>query len=107
MAETRTAKLLELREANVPRGIATAHPIFAVRGEGARLWDVDGHEYIDFVGGIGVLNVGHNHPLVVQAIKAQLEQLTHTCFQVAMYEPYVRLAEKMNHYTPGDWPKKS
>lgn len=104
---SRTPELLRLREQHVPRGMSNAHPIFAVRGEGARLWDVDGHEYIDFVGGIGVLNVGHNHPLVVQAIKAQLEQLTHTCFQIAMYEPYVRLAEKMNQYTPGDWPKKS
>jgi 4-aminobutyrate aminotransferase/(S)-3-amino-2-methylpropionate transaminase len=105
--EVRTPKLLKLRETNVPRGIATAHPIFAVRGEGARLWDVDGNEYIDFIGGIGVLNVGHNHPRVVQAVKAQLEQLTHTSFQVAMYEPYVRLAEKLNAAAPGDQPKKS
>src|SRR5215470_2788763 len=105
--ETRTSKLVKLREMNVPRGISTAHPIVAVRGEGARLWDVDGNEYIDFIGGIGVLNVGHNHPRVVQAIKAQLEQLTHTSFQVAMYEPYVRLAERMNSVAPGDRPAKS
>ena len=105
--ETRTPKLLKLREENIPRGITTAHPIIAVRGEGARLWDVDGNEYIDFIGGIGVLNVGHNHPRVVQAIKAQLEQLTHTSFQVAMYEPYIRLAERMNAAVPGDQPKKS
>jgi 4-aminobutyrate aminotransferase/(S)-3-amino-2-methylpropionate transaminase len=105
--ESRTPELLKLRDQHIPRGMSNAHPIFAVRGEGARLWDVDGHEYIDFVGGIGVLNVGHNHPLVVQAVKAQLEQLTHTCFQVAMYEPYVRLAEKMNHATPGDFAKKT
>jgi len=105
--ETRTPELLQLREQHIPRGLATSHPIFVVRGEGARLWDVDGNEYIDFVGGIGVLNVGHNHPRVVQAIKAQLEQLTHTSFQVAMYEPYVRLAEKLNAIAPGDAPKKS
>ncbi|MBC7870099.1 MAG: 4-aminobutyrate--2-oxoglutarate transaminase [Chitinophagaceae bacterium] len=105
--ESRTPELLQLREQHIPRGLATSHPIFAVRGEGARLWDVDGNEYIDFVGGIGVLNVGHNHPRVVQAIKAQLEQLTHTSFQVAMYEPYVRLAEKLNAIAPGDAPKKS
>lgn len=105
--ETRTPDLLALREKNIPRGITTAHPIFAVRGEGARLWDVDGKEYIDFIGGIGVLNVGHNHPRVVQAIKAQLEQLTHTSFQVAMYEPYLRLAEKLNAAMPGDEPHKT
>lgn len=105
--ETRTPGLLSIREQHIPRGIATTHPIIAVKGEGARLWDVDGNEYIDFIGGIGVLNVGHNHPRVVQAIKAQLEQLTHTCFQVAMYEPYIRLAERMNSITPGDAPKKT
>jgi 4-aminobutyrate aminotransferase/(S)-3-amino-2-methylpropionate transaminase len=105
--ETRTPGLLKLREQHIPRGLSTTHPIFAVKGEGARLWDVDGNEYIDFIGGIGVLNVGHNHPRIVQAIKAQLEQLTHTCFQVAMYEPYVRLAERLNSITPGDATKKT
>ncbi len=104
---TRTPDLLQLRAAHVPRGLATTHPIFAVRGEGARLWDVDGNEYIDFIGGIGVLNVGHNHPRVTQAIQAQLEQLSHICFQVAMYEPYVRLAERLNAAAPGDMPKKT
>jgi 4-aminobutyrate aminotransferase/(S)-3-amino-2-methylpropionate transaminase len=105
--DTRTPDLLQLRVENIPRGLATTHPIFAVRGEGARLWDVDGNEYIDFIGGIGVLNVGHNHPRVTQAIKAQLEQLTHTCFQVTMYEPYVRLAERLNAAAPGEMPKKT
>jgi 4-aminobutyrate aminotransferase/(S)-3-amino-2-methylpropionate transaminase len=104
---TRTSELIKLREQNIPRGVSTSHPIFAVRGEGARLWDVDGNEYVDFVGGIGVLNVGHNHPRVVQAIKAQLEQLTHTGFQVAMYEPYVRLAERLNGIMPGPGPNKT
>src|SRR5258708_20244403 len=89
--ETRTPKLLKLREENIPRGITTAHPIIAVRGEGARLWDVDGNEYIDFIGGIGVLNVGHNHPPVVQAIKAQLEQFTHPSFTQSMIAPYLPL----------------
>lgn len=105
--QTRTSELLELRAQNIPRGVATSHPIFAVRGEGARLWDVEGNEYVDFVGGIGVLNVGHNHPRVVQAVKAQLEQLTHACFQVTMYEPYILLAERLNRIMPGDGPKKT
>jgi len=106
-SESRNAELMKLREAAVPRGISNAHPIFAVKGEGARLWDVDGKEYIDFVGGIGVLNVGHNHPRVVAAIKAQAEQLIHTCFQVAMYEPYLRVAERLNAVAPGSAPQKS
>jgi 4-aminobutyrate aminotransferase / (S)-3-amino-2-methylpropionate transaminase / 5-aminovalerate transaminase len=103
----RNEALLRLREQHVPRGIASAHPVFAARAEGARLWDVDGNEYIDFAGGIGVLNVGHSHPRVLQAAQAQLERFTHTCFQVTMYEPYVRLAEQLNHLAPGDDPKKS
>lgn len=106
-SETRTPALLQHREQHIPRGLATTHPIFVARGQGARMWDVDGNEYIDFIGGIGVLNVGHNHPRVVQAVKAQLEQLTHTCFQVAMYEPYVRLAERLNALAPGSEPNKT
>ena len=105
--ETRTAGLLDARAAHVARGVGNAHPIVVGRAEGARLWDVDGNEYIDFVGGIGVLNVGHNHPRVMQAVKAQLERVTHTCFQVGMYEPYIRLAERLCALAPGAFPKKA
>jgi 4-aminobutyrate aminotransferase/(S)-3-amino-2-methylpropionate transaminase len=105
--ETRTAGLLAARAEHVARGVGNAHPIVVARAEGARLWDVDGKEYLDFVGGIGVLNVGHNHPRVVQAVKAQLEQVAHTCFQVGMYEPYIRLAERLAALAPGDFPKKA
>ena len=106
-SESRTRALLRLREQNIPRGLASTHQIFAGRAEGARLWDVDGKEYLDFAGGIGVLNVGHSHPRVVQAVSAQLERFTHTCFQVTMYEPYVRLAERLNALAPGSFPKKT
>src|SRR5262245_62752489 len=99
--------LIERREAAVARGVATAHPIFADRARGVRLRDVDGREYLDFTGGIGVLNVGHLHPKVVAAVQEQLEHFSHTCFQVAMYEPYVRLAERLNDLAPGDFPKKT
>lgn len=105
--QSRTAALQELRAKNVPRGVSNAHPIFAARAQGARLWDIDGKEYVDFVGGIGVLNIGHNHPRVMQAVQAQMEQFTHTCFQVVMYEPYVRLAERLNALAPGNDPKKT
>ena len=93
---TRTAAMLAERDRHVPRGILTAHPVVLARGQGAEVWDVDGQRYLDFVGGIGVLNVGHNHPRVVEAVRAQLERVTHACFQVATYEPYVELAARLN-----------
>lgn len=104
---SRTANLLDLRQQHIPRGIASVHPIFIARAQGAQMWDIDGREYIDFTTGIGVLNIGHNHPKVIKAVQAQLECLTHTCFQVAMYEPYLRLAERLNGLAPGDAPKKT
>jgi 4-aminobutyrate aminotransferase/(S)-3-amino-2-methylpropionate transaminase len=105
--ETNTAGLLADRAAHVARGVGNAHPIVVARAEGARVWDVDGKEYIDFVGGIGVLNVGHNHPRVVAAVREQLDRFAHTCFQVGMYEPYIRLAERLGALTPGAFPKKA
>ncbi|CAE6714196.1 4-aminobutyrate--2-oxoglutarate transaminase [Paraburkholderia nemoris] len=88
--------LAALRNTYVPRGVATAHPIFASRAAGAYLWDATGRKYLDFVGGIGVLNVGHNHPAVVAAVQQQLESFSHVCFQVVGYEPYVRLAARLS-----------
>ena len=79
----------------------------AARALGAQVWGTDGRSYIDFVGGIGVLNVGHNHPRVVQAVRAQLERLTHTSIQVAVYEPYVRLAQRLNTLVPVGGPAKT
>ncbi|MFT4069051.1 4-aminobutyrate--2-oxoglutarate transaminase [Paraburkholderia sp.] len=85
-----------LRETYVARGVATAHPIVAARAAGAYLWDDKGRKYLDFVGGIGVLNVGHNHPAVVAAVQQQLESFSHVCFQVVGYEPYIRLAARLS-----------
>ncbi len=93
-------QLLERRAAAVPRGPFNAFPVFVDRARGARLWDVDGREYLDFAGGIGAMNVGHNHPRVVEAIRAQSERFLHTCWHVAMYEEYVRLAERLNALAP-------
>jgi 4-aminobutyrate aminotransferase/(S)-3-amino-2-methylpropionate transaminase len=92
---------------NVPRGLAVAHPIALVRAEGAVAWDAEGNEYTDFVGGIGVLNVGHNHPSVLQAARAQMERLVHTSIQVALYDGYVRLAERLNALAPISGPVKT
>jgi 4-aminobutyrate aminotransferase/(S)-3-amino-2-methylpropionate transaminase len=104
---SRNQALWQLRERYVPRGVAQAHPVFVARAEGARLWDVDGREYLDFAGGIGVMNVGHGHPRVLQAVQAQLERFTHACFQVTPYETYVRLAERLSALAPGSYPKKT
>jgi 4-aminobutyrate aminotransferase/(S)-3-amino-2-methylpropionate transaminase len=101
------AALLKRREAAVPRGVASAAPVFADRAENAELWDVEGNRFIDFAGGIAVLNTGHRHPKVIEAAKAQEDRFTHTSFQVVPYEPYVALAEKLNALAPGDFPKKT
>jgi 4-aminobutyrate aminotransferase/(S)-3-amino-2-methylpropionate transaminase len=104
---TTNAELLARRNAAVPRGVGTAAPIYAERAENARLWDAEGREYIDFAGGIAVLNTGHRHPKVVEAVRAQLDRFTHTAFQVCAYEPYVELAEKLNARAPIDGPAKT
>lgn len=98
---------LKRREANVARGVLTAHPVALAIGQGAHVWDQSGRQYIDFVGGIGVLNVGHNHPRVVAAATKQLSLLSHTCFQVAAYEPYIALAERLNKLVGGTQPHKT
>jgi len=99
--------LIRRREAAVPRGVASAAPVYAAFAENAELWDVDGKRFIDFVGGIGVLNTGHRHPGVIAAAKAQEDLFTHTSFQVVPYAPYIELAEKLNELAPGDAPKKT
>ncbi len=101
------ADLLARRQAAVARGVASAAPVFAAHAENAELWDVEGRRYVDFAGGIAVLNTGHRHPKVIEAAKAQEDHYTHTSFQVVPYEPYVALAEKLNSLAPGDAPKKS
>ncbi|MCQ4159664.1 4-aminobutyrate--2-oxoglutarate transaminase [Roseomonas sp. GC11] len=91
----RTEQALRGRERHVPRGVLTAHPLVLERAQGAEVWDVDGRRYLDFVGGIGVLNVGHNHPRVVAAVQEQLTKISHAAFQVAAYPPYLALAERL------------
>ncbi len=95
------------RQAAVARGVGHATSIFAARAEGAVLEDVDGNRFLDFAGGIGVMNAGHRAPRVVAAIREQLEAFIHTCFSVAPYEKYIALAEKLNSLVPGTFPKKS
>jgi 4-aminobutyrate aminotransferase/(S)-3-amino-2-methylpropionate transaminase len=106
-ASRTTAELLAARGQNVARGVLTAHPIVVARAAGSHVWDTDGRRYLDFVGGIGVLNIGHNHPRVVAAVRKQLELITHTAFQVAAYEPYIALAERLNTLIGKGTPHKS
>ena len=101
------ASLMKRREAAVPRGVGQIHPIFADHAKNSTVTDVEGREFIDFAGGIAVLNTGHVHPKVIAAVTAQLNKLTHTCFQVLAYEPYVELCEKINAKVPGDFAKKT
>ncbi len=102
-----TQKLLEQKARYVARGIPNLAPVFIESARGAAIRDVDGNIYLDFYGGIGVANAGHCPEGVVGKIRDQAEKLLHSCFMVAGYEPYVRLAEKLVRITPGEGPKKA
>ncbi|WP_061239362.1 4-aminobutyrate--2-oxoglutarate transaminase [Ectopseudomonas composti] len=96
-----TPYLLQQRDQFVPRGLVTAHPLVIDRAQGAEVWDVDGKRYLDFVGGIGVMNIGHNHPQVIAAVQVQLQKVTHACFQVVAYQPYIDLAKRLCELVAG------
>ena len=98
--------ILEQRCKVIPNGHASGTACYVESAKGAVIRDVEGREYIDFAGGIGVMNVGHSHPKVIAAIKEQAEKFTHTCFMVAPYENAVQLAEKLCGITPGGHAKK-
>ena len=104
---TTNAELQKLRETAIPRGVSNLLPVFTAKASNAELWDVEGKRYIDFAGGIAVLNTGHLHPKVQAAVKAQMDLYSHTCFQVTQYESYVRLADRLNRLAPGPTPKKT
>ena len=100
-------ELMARRQAIMPRGVGQAHAVFVDHAKNAEVWDVEGRRYIDFAGGIAVLNTGHLNDKVIGAVKAQLERYTHTCFQVIAYEPLVELAERLCKLAPGATPKKA
>lgn len=101
------AALMARRAAAIPRGVGQSHEVFIARGENAEVWDVEGKRYIDFAGGIAVLNTGHCHPEITQSVKHQIDHFSHTCFQVLAYESYVELAEHINALAPGNFAKKT
>ncbi|HSV84160.1 MAG TPA: 4-aminobutyrate--2-oxoglutarate transaminase [Ramlibacter sp.] len=101
------ATLQQRRLAATPRGVGVMCDFYAKRARNATLWDVEDREYIDFAAGIAVLNTGHRHPRIVQAVQAQLECFTHTAYQVVPYESAVALAERINALAPVDGPAKT
>jgi 4-aminobutyrate aminotransferase/(S)-3-amino-2-methylpropionate transaminase len=101
------AELQKLRTHVISAGVSSTTPVHVESARGAIVRDVEGREYIDFGGGIGVMNIGHSHPRVVAAIKAQADKFTHTCFMVSPYATAIRLADKLCRLTPGDFPKKA
>src|SRR5438046_3510746 len=94
-------RVLAERERYVPRGIATSDLVVS-RAWGARVWDADGREYIDFAGGIACQNLGHGNAAIVRAIHEQVDRYLHQCFMVGAYEPYVAVAEKLDELWPGN-----
>ena len=88
------------RQAAIPRGVASATSVFAVRAENSEVWDAEGKRYLDFAAGIAVCNTGHRHPKVMAAAAAQSEAFVHTAFQVLPYETYIALAERLNKLAP-------
>ena len=105
--DTTNAALLARRHAAVPRALTHATPAFASRARNAEIWDVEGRRYVDFAGGIAVLNTGHCHPKVIAAATEQMGRFTHTCVQVLAYEPYVALAERLNALAPFSGPART
>jgi 4-aminobutyrate aminotransferase/(S)-3-amino-2-methylpropionate transaminase len=104
---TLTEELAERRSNAFSRGMSPGQPVFASKAKNAELWDVEGRRFIDFGGGIAVLNTGHRHPKVMKRVYDQLERYTHTCLMVTPYEPAVQLAEKLNEIAPISGPKKT
>jgi len=103
----KNAAVQDRKTAAIARGVGMMTQVYADRAENAEIWDIEGNRYIDFAAGIAVVNTGHRHPRVMEAVKAQLEKFTHTCHQVMPYENYVHLAERLNGLLPGDFEKKT
>jgi 4-aminobutyrate aminotransferase len=101
---THSERVAEARERWVARGIATP-PLVVERAEGARLWDVDGREYVDFAGGLGCQNTGHG--FAAAAIHEQVDRYLHQCFMVGMYEPYIEVCRRLADLWPGEAETKS
>jgi len=100
-------EIIKLRQDHVAKGVYTALPAMIAEAKGVLVRDVEGKEFLDFSGGIGVLNVGHCPDEVVAAIRDQAGKYLHSCFMVQMYEPYIALAKELNEIAPGKFSKKT
>ena len=103
----KTAEVALRRDEAISRGVGMQTQIYVDRALNSEVWDIEGNRYIDFAAGIAVVNTGHCHPRVMEAVTRQMAKFTHTCHQVLPYEHYIRLAERLNALVPGDWPKKT
>ncbi len=101
------AELSNRRDTAVARGVGMQTQVYAERALNSEVWDVEGNRYIDFAAGIAVVNTGHCHPKILDAVQKQAASFTHTCHQVMPYANYVRLAERLNEKVPGDFEKKT
>ena len=103
----RSVELHARKTAAVAPGVGTTLPVYVERAGGGIVVDVDGNQLIDFGSGIAVTSVGNAAPRVVEAVRAQVERFTHTCFMITPYESYVAVCEKLNELTPGSFEKRS
>lgn len=101
------ADIAKRRTGAISQGVGAMTQVYADHAKNSEVWDVEGNRYIDFAAGIAVVNTGHCHPKVMQAVSDQISKFTHTCHQVLPYENYVRLAERLNEKVPGDFDKKT
>ena len=102
----KAAKVIERRAEAVPSAIKCVYPVVIERGEGAMIEDVDGNRFLDWIGGVGVLNVGFSHPEIIEEVKKQSEKYFHGMFNIVTHEGYVKLAEKLNEIVPVKGSKK-
>ncbi|RMT74628.1 5-aminovalerate aminotransferase / 4-aminobutyrate aminotransferase [Pseudomonas savastanoi pv. nerii] len=89
---------------HISESISFVHSITLSHGRNAEVWDTTGKRYIDFVGGIGVLNLGHCNPQVVTAIQDQAAKLTHYCFNATPHDPYIRFMRQLTEFVPVSYP---
>ncbi len=101
------ADLARRRQAAVSPAAQSVHPVYPVRAEGSYVWDADGRRYLDWTSGIAVMNLGHSHPKVVEAVRQQVGEFQHLCFAVGMHPSYVEVAEALARIAPGPSPKKT
>ena len=103
----KNAEISKRRDAAISNGVGMQTQVYVERALGSEVWDIEGNRYIDFAAGIAVVNTGHCHPRIIEAVTKQAQAFTHTCHQVLPYENYIHLAERLNDKVPGDFAKKT